>query len=92
MATTRTSADVLLTKLADGTGVLLHLRTKFYYALNQTGVVAWEALSAREPAGPDAVVELLVARFEGIDRAQARRDLQALLADLEAEGLLAPGP
>jgi len=91
MAPTRTSPDVLLTKLADGSGVLLHLRTKFYYALNQTGVVAWEALSGREPADLEAIVELLVARFEGIERARARADLQALLADLEAEGLLAPG-
>lgn len=91
MATSRTSPDILLTKLADGSGVLLHLRTKFYYALNQTGVVAWEALAGREPADPEAIVELLVERFDGIDRARARADLEALLADLEAEGLLAPG-
>lgn len=90
MSTTRTSPDVLLTKLADGSGVLLHLRTKFYYALNQTGVVAWEALSGGQVADLDDVVERLVERFEGIDRARARADLQVLLADLEAEGLLAP--
>lgn len=91
MAQTRTSPDVLLTRLADGSGVLLHLRTKFYYALNQTGVVAWEALSGRGPADLDAIVGTLAERFEGIDRERARRDVEALLGDLEAEGLLTPG-
>ena len=89
MATPRPSPDVLLTRLADGTGVLLHLGTKFYFALNRSGVVVWEALSSGEAADPDALADLLVARFSGVERADARADVESLLRDLAAEGLLA---
>jgi hypothetical protein len=91
MTVPRASKDVLLTKLADGTGVLLHLGTKFYFALNATGVVVWEAIEAGSAADADALADLLVARFSGVDRAEARADVEALLAELAAEGLLAKG-
>jgi hypothetical protein len=89
MATPRPSPDVILTRLADGTGVLLHLGTKFYFALNASGVVVWEAISAGRPADAEALADLLVERFAGVDRPRARADVEALLADLAAEGLLA---
>jgi hypothetical protein len=89
MATPHPSPDVILTPLADGTGVLLHLGTKFYFALNATGVVVWEALAAGEPADADRLADLLAERFSGVDRATARADVEALLRDLAAEGLLA---
>ena len=57
--------------------------------LNRTGVVVWEALSGGEPADPDALADLLVARFAGVARVEARADVEALLRDLSAEGLLA---
>ena len=37
--------QVLFTEIDDGSGVLLHLDTKFYYTLNATGVVVWKALA-----------------------------------------------
>jgi hypothetical protein len=89
MAPRRPSPDVVFTRLDDGTGVLLHLGTKFYYALNRSGVVAWEAISRGEPADPETIAEVLAARFAGVDRARARADVEALLRDLEAEGLFA---
>jgi transglutaminase superfamily protein/coenzyme PQQ synthesis protein D (PqqD) len=92
MAARRPSPEIVLTRLADGTGVLLHLGTKFYYTLNRTGVVAWEAISSGAPADPDALADLLVERFAGVDRAQARADVESLLRELEAEGLLAKEP
>lgn len=91
MAPPRPSPDVLLTRLADGTGVLLHLGTKFYYTLNRTGVAAWEALSGAGHADRDAIVETLVARFSGADGGRVRADVESLLRELEAEGLLAKG-
>jgi hypothetical protein len=80
---------VILTTLADGTGVLLHLGTKFYFALNASGVVVWEALAAGQAADPDALAGLLVARFSGVEHAAARADVEDLLRELAAEGLLA---
>lgn len=89
MAAHRPSPDVLLTRLADGTGVLLHLGTKFYFALNRSGVVVWEAIAGGKAADPDALADLLVARFSGVARAEARADVESLLRELAAEGLLA---
>lgn len=87
----RSSPDIVLTRLGDGTGVLLHLGTKFYYTLNRTGVVAWEEISRAQRADPDAIADVLVARFAGVDRTDARADAEALVRELEAEGLLANG-
>lgn len=86
----RPSPDVLLTELADGTGVLLHLRTKFYYALNRTGVAVWKRLAAGEAATPEALAAAVVARFKGAAPEQVAADVSALLRELEDEGLLLP--
>jgi hypothetical protein len=79
--------DVILTELQDGTGVLLHLGTKFYYALNRTGVAVWK-LVERGVVAPDALAREIAAGFDGVSEAQARADVAALLAELRAEGLL----
>jgi hypothetical protein len=90
MSPSRPSPEVLLTRLSDGTGVLLHLGTKFYYTLNRTGVVVWEAISkANGGADREAIVEALVVAFSGVERGEAEADVDALLGELEAEGLLA---
>ncbi|MGC3996892.1 MAG: PqqD family protein [Anaeromyxobacter sp.] len=81
---------MLLTELADGTGVLLHLRTKFYYALNATGVVVWKLLASGEAATLEALAAAVVARFQGAEEARARADVSTLLAELQDEGLLLP--
>jgi len=77
--------NVLLTELQDGTGVLLHLDTKFYFALNRTGIATWRALE--QGATLEDVSAALVDRFE-IDEPQARRDVEALLSELGAEALV----
>jgi hypothetical protein len=80
------SEDVVLTELKDGTGVLLHLGTKFYFALNATGVMAWKLL---EPGARDAdeLAERLALRFPEQDAAAVRTDVAALVSELVAEGL-----
>jgi hypothetical protein len=86
----RPSPDVLLTELADGTGVLLHLGTKFYYALNRTGLAVWKRLAAGEAAAPEALAAGIAAEFAGAAPEQVRADVEALLRELLDEGLLLP--
>lgn len=76
----------LLTELTDGTGVLLHLDSKFYYTLNETGLFVWKALGRGE-RDPGALVRLLCDEFD-VDDETARHDIGALLDDLIAEGLV----
>jgi hypothetical protein len=81
--------DVLLVELSDGTGVLLHLGTKFYFTLNATGLVVWKTLG--EPSGgvtPVHIAEALSRHFR-VDAEQAKRDLDPLLAEMRSEGLVA---
>lgn len=86
-ATYSVPGRVLLTEMQDGTGVLLHLETRFYYTLNGTGVFAWKAIESGEAQTVAALTDALVDRFE-VDVDTARADLEALAADLTAEGLL----
>jgi hypothetical protein len=84
--------QVLFTEIDDGTGVLLHLDTKFYYTLNPTGVAVWKALGDRS-AAPSiaAIAERLSAEFRvGVE--EARRDVDALLVELRADGLVVDAP
>lgn len=82
-----TSPDVLLTELEDGTGVLLHLKTKFYYVLNETGVFAWKSLHARTARTIDALASAVHDEFDvGLD--QAHGDLEQLVSELVDEGLV----
>jgi len=67
----------LLTELADGTGVLLHLETKFYYTLNPTGVEVWKAL------GGGAKTEREVAA-----KISEEFDVSAVLSMMLSEGLV----
>jgi hypothetical protein len=90
VASLRPSEDVVLTELKDGTGVLLHLGTRHYFTLNATGVVAWKLIADGRLADGDAVAARIAGRFPGVDPSTVRTDVAALLAELEAEGLLAP--
>jgi Coenzyme PQQ synthesis protein D (PqqD) len=84
--------------MRDGTAVLLHMQTKFYFTLNETGVFVWKLLSSSGAPGEgwarDAVATKLTEEFD-VDLARATADLDALLDELRAEKLLlalAPGP
>jgi hypothetical protein len=81
------SPKVLFTEIDDGTGVLLHLDTKFYYTLNATGVVVWKALADRSVESSGAIAERLVAAFR-VEREVAERDIEALIAELLEGGLV----
>lgn len=83
----RARPRILLTTLADKTGVLLDLDTKCYFTMNEASVVVWQFLEARGLSDLDAIAQSLVEEFEvGVE--QARIDCDALLRDLHAQGLV----
>lgn len=90
MAGLKPSDDVILTELKDGTGVLLHVGTKFYYTLNPTGVLAWKLIAAGGANSAAAVAAAIAARYPATDPAAVDADIAALLAELTREGLLTP--
>ena len=81
--------QVLFTELDDGTGVLLHLDTKFYYTLNRTGVFVWKALQAGDGRTPQAIAKKLTEAFR-VELDAAERDVAAVLDEMRADGLLLP--
>jgi hypothetical protein len=83
----RTARDVILTEMKDGSGVLLDLRSRFYFTLNETGVVVWKALSSGEATTARALAERIACDFDAPSVEAVEADVEALLAELAAEGL-----
>ncbi len=81
--------QVLFTEVDDGSGVLLHLDTKFYFTLNPTAVVVWKALA--DAPDVDAIAARLAAEFR-VDAETAARDVATILDDLLADGLVIARP
>lgn len=79
--------QALFTELDDGTGVLLHLDTKFYYTLNPTAVFVWKALASPAPRSVAAIAEDLTREFR-VERTEAERDVALILAEMLADGLV----
>jgi hypothetical protein len=76
-----------MTELEDGSGVLLHLETKFYFTLNPTGVFVWKTLAAGKVRDLDGLASTLSASFE-VEPQTAARDAAALLEELRSEALV----
>jgi len=71
--------DVILTELEDEKeGVLLHLKTKFYFTLNETGVFLWKVLNDRNIAN---VIEELYSNYE-LSREQAENTVKNFVKEL----------
>jgi PqqD family protein of HPr-rel-A system len=84
--TPRASPDVLAAHL-EGEAVLLHLGTKQYYRLNETGAVIWKGLEQGLDAS--AIVAELTREFE-VDPKIAESEFRRTLEELRERGLLAP--
>lgn len=69
-----------ISRLDDGSGVVLDVERERLFTLNATGLGIIQA-AADGAADETAVVEALVARFE-VNAADARKDLERFLADL----------
>lgn len=79
--------QVLFTQIDDGSGVLLHLDTKFYFTLNRTGVAVWNALAEGTATSIEALGARLASEFR-VDAASATRDAAGLIEELHADGLV----
>lgn len=80
----------LLTELGDGTGVLLDLETKFYFTLNETGVVVWKRL-AEAGSGTSLGLAAVLTEIFDVAETQAIEDVRALVSELLAAGLVRKG-
>ena len=69
----------------EGGAVVLHMGTKRYYSLNETGTLVWQLLE--QGATDDDAVSGLVDRY-AVTRTDASVAVAELLADLMAEGLI----
>jgi hypothetical protein len=82
------SADALAATLPDG-AVVLNLRTKRYYSLNETGTRIWQLLvDGRAEA---EIVDEITREYE-VDPSMARDETRALIAALQAEELIIASP
>lgn len=89
MAPVKLSDQVVFTETQDGgspLGILLHLGTRRYYSLNETGLFIWKQLEARH-----SLVEVARAMHQSfeVSEAAALQSAQRLVEDLLAAGLLA---
>jgi hypothetical protein len=87
----RRRPEALCTALPDGTGVVLHLDKRCYYPLSKSGLVLWSLFDGEQVVDDAALADALVARYH-IDREVARRDIEAFVARLVAEDILAEVP
>jgi hypothetical protein len=72
-------------EVVDGELVLLNVETGVYFGLNRTGTKVWELLGERSDV--DDVLSALERAYP-VERETLRRDLDALIADLEKSGLV----
>ena len=84
----RISADVIFRDL-EGEAVLLDLASGSYFGLNPVGTRVWTLLASG--ATVDAVIAALSAEFDA-DAAQIAQDVEDLLAELTARGLVIAAP
>lgn len=82
--TVHPSKDVVSRRVGDEI-VLVNLQSDQMYSLNVTGARTWELLG--EGHDPDAIEATLSDEF-GVDRAEARRELDTLIDDLAREQLV----
>ncbi len=85
MSEMQPNPQALFTELDDGTGVLLHLETKFYFTLNPTAVVVWKSLG--QGVSSAAIADRLTATFR-VEREVAERDVTAILEEMLSGGLV----
>lgn len=80
----RPSPDVVWRDL-EGEAVLLDLASGTYFGLNDVGTRIWQLLAAGEPV--NRIAEVLAGEYD-VSGDDARRDVEALLAELRARKLV----
>lgn len=79
--------DVVFTDLDDGSAVLLHLQTKYYFSLNETGSFLWKLLERENGATAEKLAEELCGVFD-VEPARAEEDVSDFIRDLSEQGLI----
>lgn len=82
-------ASVIFQPVSEG-AVLLHSETEIYFGLNQVGAAIWE-LIADDCESIDAMVEAIHKAYPDAGPEMVRADIEELLGELEAQGLLVRG-
>ena len=82
----RIDPNIIHTTLDENESVLLHLNTKRYYSLNETGSKIWQHLQAGIP--PETISVALESEYEITD---AKNYVAEFLEILRREGLLTHG-
>ena len=77
--------DVVVTELDDKEAVLLHLGTKMYYTLNETGIRIWQLLSEGHSIGE--AIETIHNEYDILPDA-AQKSVFKLTQELIAEKLV----
>lgn len=80
----RANKDVVSRRVGDEI-VLVNLQSEEMYSLNPTGARAWELLGERHARDS---IEATLSDEYGIDREEARRELEKLLDELERARLV----
>ncbi len=81
--------SVLFTRLDSSQAALLHLETKAYFTLNETGIRIWQMLEEGETT--EAISAALQEEYD-LDEAKADSTVTRFLGELGKEGLLAAAP
>jgi hypothetical protein len=79
------AADGQISCNLDGQAAILNLESGVYYGLDEVGATVWELIASPRRFGE--ICAALMRSYE-VDPLQCSRDLQALLSDLEAHGLI----
>jgi len=87
MAEHRVPESVLAANLQDE-AVLLHMDTKRYYQLNETGQFIWKQIERGAQA--EEIVSLLVETYD-VSRAVAAAEYERLIVELSTHGLIETG-
>jgi hypothetical protein len=87
----RIHPSVLFTDLEDGTSVLLHLDSKFYYTLNESGTAIWRALMDREGAEVKELAHALATTQLSVEESVLHDDMETMFRDMVAEEILMEG-
>ena len=77
--------DVVCTELGNKEAVLLHLKTKMYYSLNETGLRIWQLLN--DGLTLNEISERLQQEFD-VTPEKARESVMNLINELIAEKLV----
>jgi hypothetical protein len=84
-ATLQPHPDVVFTELQSGESVLLHLDTKTYFSLNETGSTIWSLLEGGRSL--TEVADALTEQYD-VSRDQASASVLALVQQLLDENLV----